>query len=421
MAVKKLLLFKINNVCYSMDPITLLIDIFSLLLGYFAGTLNPGYLFGKMKGIDIREVGTKNAGTSNVYRSLGIGYAIPTALYDTLKGLLVMLIANLMGADFIFIQISGLLTIIGHIFPFYLKFRGGQGVAAATGILLFHLVNYIISGLEIFYIIAVLLVLVAIFTYITKQGSILPMIVLPVLCYGVFVFYPTNPYNFYFLLILAHITFMGAYNVFSRKSIRIDDESFKVHWWRVAIRPFAILFVVFYVYYEKNIVLIIIGIVGLCFIVLDLFRFIHKQTNKLLTEKVKALFRKSEEKAFSSMTLFLVAAFITILVFDPKEIAITALTFLVFGDIFSKIFGLAFGRHKLLHEAKSIEGTLAYVGCVIICIFILSTTLNISIWILIIGGIAAPLVELFSFNLNDNFTVSLISGAVMYVGVVFGL
>jgi glycerol-3-phosphate acyltransferase PlsY len=409
-----------------MDPITLLIDIFSLVLGYFAGTLNPGYLFGKMKGIDIREVGTKNAGTSNVYRTLGIGYAIPTALYDTLKGLLVMLIANIMGADFIFIQLSGLLTIIGHIFPFYLKFRGGQGVAAATGILLFHLMNYIISGFEIFYIIALLLVLVAIFTYITKQGSILPMIVLPVLCYGVFVFYPTNPYNFYFLLILAHITFMGAYTVFSRKSFKIVDENFKVHWWRVAIRPFAILFVVFYVFYSKQVVLVIIGIVGLCFIVLDLLRFIHKQTNKLLTEKVKALFRKSEEKAFSSMTLFLVAAFITILVFQ-KEIAITALTFLVFGDIFSKIFGLAFGRHKILHETKSIEGTLAYVGCVIICIFILyntfmlSTTLNISIWILIIGGIVAPLVELFSFNLNDNFTVSLISGAVMYVGVVFGL
>ncbi|MFW9936115.1 MAG: glycerol-3-phosphate acyltransferase [Candidatus Thorarchaeota archaeon] len=403
-----------------MDSITLLIDILSLFLGYFAGTLNPGYLFGKMKGIDIREVGTKNAGTSNVYRTLGIGYAIPTALYDTLKGLLVMLIANLMGADFIFIQVSGLLTIIGHIFPFYLKFRGGQGVAAATGILLFQLVNYFISGFEIYYIIALLLVLVGIFTYITKMGSILPIIVLPVLAYGIFVFYPTNPYNLYFCLILAHITFMGAYNVFSRKSIKIDDESFKTHWWRVAIRPFAILFVVFYVFYPQNVILVLIGIVALCFIFLDIFRFLNKQTNKLLTEKVKALFRKSETKAFSSMTLFLVAAFIAILVFE-KEIAITALVFLVFGDIFSKIFGLAFGRHKLLHEKKSIEGTLAYVGCVIICLFILSTTLNISIWILIIGGIAAPLVELFSFNLNDNFTVSLISGSVMTVALIFGL
>lgn len=403
-----------------MDPITLLINIFSLLLGYFAGTLNPGYLFGKMKGIDIREVGTQNAGTSNVYRTLGIGYAIPTALYDTLKGLLVMLIANLMGADFIFIQLSGLLTIVGHIFPFYLKFRGGQGVAAATGIMLFQLVNYFISGIEIYYLIALILVLVAIFTYITKTGSILPMIVLPVLGYGIFVFYPTNPYNLYFWLILAHITFIGAYNVFSRKSIKIDDESFKTHWWRVAIRPFAILFVVFYVFYPQNVVLVIIGIVGLCFILLDIFRFINKQTNKLLTERFKALFRKSEVKAFSSMTLFLVAGFIAILVFE-KEIAITALVFLVFGDIFSKIFGLAFGRHKVMHKTKSIEGTLAYVGCVIICIFILSTTLNISIWILIVGGVTAPLVELFSFNLNDNFTVSLISGSVMTVALLFGL
>jgi len=403
-----------------MDPITIIANIVSLLIGYFAGTINPGYLFGKMKGIDIREEGTRNAGTSNVYRTLGIAYAIPTALYDTLKGLLVMLIANLMGADFIFIQISGLLIIVGHIFPFYLKFRGGQGVAAAIGILIMYLINYFISGFEMFYIIGVILVLVVIFTYITKTGSILPIIVLPVLGYGVFLSYPTNPYNLYFWIILAHITIIGAYNVFSRKSIKIENEDFHTHWWRVAIRPFALLFAVFYIFLPKTNTLTIIGIVALVFICLDIIRFIHKQTNVLLNEKVKALLRKSEFSRFSSMTLFLVATFISILLFE-KEIAITAIIFLVFGDIFSKIFGLAFGRHKILHDTKSIEGTLAYVGCVIICIYFLYKPLNLSIWILIIGGITAPLVELFSFNLNDNFTVSLISGTAMTVAILFGL
>ena len=53
--------------------------------------------------------------------------------------------------------------------------------------------------------------------------------------------------------------------------------------------------------------------------------------------------------------------------------------------------------------------------------FVLYTTLNIPLPILVIGGITAPLVELFSFNLNDNFTVSLISGTVMTVGTFFGL
>jgi glycerol-3-phosphate acyltransferase PlsY len=118
------------------------------------------------------------------------------------------------------------------------------------------------------------------------------------------------------------------------------------------------------------------------------------------------------------MTIFLVATFISILLFE-KNIAITALTFLIFGDIFSKIFGLAFGRHKIFQ--KTLEGTLAYLGCVLICGFVLYNILEINLYILLIGGIAAPLVELFSFQLNDNFTVSLISGSIMTVARVFGM
>ncbi|MHA1479038.1 MAG: glycerol-3-phosphate acyltransferase, partial [Promethearchaeota archaeon] len=69
----------------------------------------------------------------------------------------------------------------------------------------------------------------------------------------------------------------------------------------------------------------------------------------------------------------------------------------------------------------TLEGTLAYFGCMFICGYILYTTLNIPLFILIIGGISAPLVELFSFQLNDNFTVSLISGSIMTVARVFGV
>ncbi|MFX1495644.1 MAG: diacylglycerol/polyprenol kinase family protein, partial [Promethearchaeota archaeon] len=150
----------------------------------------------------------------------------------------------------------------------------------------------------------------------------------------------------------------------------------------------------------------------------DILRFMHRQTNVVLTTKVKALFRKQEEKKFSSMTLFLVAAFICILLF-AKDIALTSLTFLIFGDIFSKLFGLAFGRHKIFN--KTLEGTLAYSGCILIVGFVLYNSLNVPWQLLVIGGITAPLVELFSFNLNDNFTVSLISGTVMTVGTFFGL
>ncbi len=401
-----------------MEPLEISISILFLIIGYFVGTVNPGFFFGKLKGIDLRKVGTKNPGTSNTFRSLGLIYAIPTALYDTLKGLLVMFLAVILGVNLFFAQLSGLMTIVGHIFPFYLKFRGGQGVADATGMLLFYLVSYFTLKPIFFLFMFYLLLIVGIFYYISRIGNLLGVMVFPLLGYAVFLNFPGNQYNLFFWIILVQILAIGIINIIDKGLIKIQDENFQTHWWRVATRPFAILFIIFYIIYTQTVALMIIGIVAVIFIALDITRFLHKQTNELLTVRIKSIFRKNEAKKFSSMTIFLVATFISILLFE-KAIAITALVFLIFGDIFSKIFGLAFGRHKIFQ--KTLEGTLAYFGCMFICGYILYTTLNIPLFILILGGISAPLVELFSFQLNDNFTVSLISGSIMTVARVFGV
>lgn len=395
------------------------LSILSLIIGYLLGAILPAFLFGKLKGIDVREEGTKNPGTSNAFKVLGLPYAIPTALYDTLKGLLAMLIAFSLGVNFIFWQIAGLMAIVGHVFPFYLKFRGGQGNATATGLLLFYLVNYLTISFALFYVLLFLLILVIIFTYISKAGSLLPVILFPLLGYSVFILYPTSGLNLFFVILLVHIGTVGMYKVITEKKLVISDEAFLSSWWRVAIRPVSLLFLLFYFIYSKEICLLIIGIVSLCFITLDIFRFLHKKTNVLLTEKIKAIFRKGEEKRFSSMTIFLISTFIIILFFEI-EIAITALIFLIFGDMFGKIFGLAYGRHKIFE--KTLEGTLAYLGSVIIIGFILFTSLDIALIVLIAGGIAAPLIELLPIGINDNFTVPIISGAVMTaIKIFFGL
>lgn len=395
------------------------LSILSLIIGYFLGAILPAFLFGKLKGIDVREEGTKNPGTSNAFKVLGLPYAIPTALYDTLKGLLAMLIAFSLGVNFIFWQIAGLMVIVGHVFPFYLKFRGGQGNATATGLLLFYLVNYLTISFALFYVLLFLLILVIIFTYISKAGSLLPVILFPLLGYSVFILYPTSGLNLFFVILLVHIGTVGMYKVITEKKLVISDEAFLSSWWRVAIRPVSLLFLLFYFIYSKEICLLIIGIVSLCFITLDIFRFLHKKTNVLLTEKIKAIFRKGEEKRFSSMTIFLISTFIIVLFFEI-EIAITALIFLIFGDMFGKIFGLAYGRHKIFE--KTLEGTLAYLGSVIIIGFILFTSLDIALIVLIAGGIAAPLIELLPIGINDNFTVPIISGAVMTaIKIFFGL
>ncbi|UCC18536.1 MAG: glycerol-3-phosphate acyltransferase [Promethearchaeota archaeon] len=405
-----------------MDLIEIFLTILSLIIAYLLGAILPAFLFGKLKGIDVREEGSKNPGTANAFRVLGLPYAIPTAIYDTLKGLLAILIAFSLEVNPIFMQICGIVAIVGHVFPFYLKFHGGEGNATATGLLLYYLVNYFSVSFEIFYIIIILLILVGIFTYISKSGSLLPAVLFPLLGYSVFVTYPTSIFNIFFVIVLAHIATIGMYKVITEKKLVITDEEFLARWWRVAIRPVALLFLAFYFIFSDVVAIILIGVVCLCFIALDVFRFISKQTQELLTVRVKSIFRKGEEKKFSSMTIFLISTFIIVLLFGQLsiEIAITALVFLTFGDIYSKVFGLAYGRHKLF-EHKSLEGTLAYVGCVITCSYIIYTITGISLPVLIVGGVAATFSEFFPLGMNDNFTVPIISGAAMFVALFFGL
>jgi len=401
-----------------MEPLTIFINVVVVFIGYFLGSINPAYIFGRLKKFDIREKGDGIAGTVNTFKSLGVKFAIPTGIFDFFKGILAIYLALLIGADFVFAQLSGLAAIAGHVFPFYIKFRGGQGMATTSGILLAYLLNYLLMGTQmLIFIFVYLIFVIAIFFFVTKTGIIVAIIVLSLLGYAVFIYYPEEKINLFFWIVVAYDVSVSFYDMIKGKVIKIEDETFKSHWWRVATRPFAFLFIFFYIIFTQVVALLIIGIVTIVFIVLDITRFLNKQTNELFTVRFKSIFRKNESKKFSSMTIFLVATFISILLFE-KNIAITALTFLIFGDIFSKIFGLAFGRHKIFQ--KTLEGTLAFFGCTLICGFVLYNILDIPLFILIIGGITAPLVELFSFQLNDNFTVSLISGAVMTVPRIFG-
>jgi len=400
-----------------MEVLDIFLGIISIIIGYFLGSILPAYFFGRLKGIDLREEGTCNPGTSNAFKVLGLPYAIPTAVYDTLKGLLTILIAYYLCGNFIFMQISGLVAIVGHVFPFYLKFRGGQGNATATGLLLFYLINYISVGFEIFYILLYLILILVIFVYISKVGSLLPAVLFPLLGYSIFITYPESRFNIFFCIILFHIGIIGMYKVITEKKLIITDEIFKATWWRVAIRPFALLFLLFYFFYSKIVALIVIGIVCACFLALDWSRFLSKQANEILTVRIKSIFKKSEHKKLSSMTIFLASSFVTVLLFEI-EVATTALVFLVFGDMFAKIFGLAYGRHKLFE--KTVEGSLAYLGSVLIFGYILITSINISLIALIAGGITAIFSELLSSGVNDNLSVPLMSGTVMTVTILFG-
>lgn len=107
------------------------------VIGYLLGCFNTAFFISKAKGFDIRDKGTGNAGASNIKLSLGWGYAVLTALCDIFKAFAAVLIARYLYPDDAFVQcLAGCMAVVGHIFPFYMHFRGGKGYACYAGMLL---------------------------------------------------------------------------------------------------------------------------------------------------------------------------------------------------------------------------------------------------------------------------------------------
>jgi glycerol-3-phosphate acyltransferase PlsY len=112
--------------------------------GYVSGATPFGYLAGKLKGIDIRQHGSGNIGATNAIRVLGKGIGIPVFILDLFKGWLPVWLAKawlvtLPGAETLLSTaavVTGLAAVLGHMFTFWLNYKGGKGVATATGVLL---------------------------------------------------------------------------------------------------------------------------------------------------------------------------------------------------------------------------------------------------------------------------------------------
>jgi len=111
--------------------------IIAILIGYAFGIIQPAYILSKMVGkMDIREHGSGNAGASNITAIMGWKYGFIVGLVDILKGIFAVLVVKWIYPDNPDLAyLSGIMAIIGHIFPFYMKFRGGKGVATLVGMM----------------------------------------------------------------------------------------------------------------------------------------------------------------------------------------------------------------------------------------------------------------------------------------------
>ncbi|MFL6553248.1 MAG: glycerol-3-phosphate 1-O-acyltransferase PlsY [Chthoniobacterales bacterium] len=115
-----------------------------LLGSYLLGSIPFGYLAGRLQGIDIRQAGSCNVGATNVVRVLGKGYGYPVFALDCSKGFAAVKISMLMAtgrppewnSPEIFGILAAMCSVLGHLYPPWLKFKGGKGVATSAGALL---------------------------------------------------------------------------------------------------------------------------------------------------------------------------------------------------------------------------------------------------------------------------------------------
>lgn len=108
-----------------------------ILLSYLIGTINPAYIFSKIRGFDIRQKGSGNAGASNVLIVLGKAWGVLCAVLDIAKAMLAIHLCHMLFPSLAYgFAVSGVFCVIGHIFPFYMKFKGGKGLACIGGMIL---------------------------------------------------------------------------------------------------------------------------------------------------------------------------------------------------------------------------------------------------------------------------------------------
>ena len=165
-----------------------------LLVCYFLGSIPFGFILTKFfLKQDIREIGSGNIGATNVLRTgnKSIGYL--TLLLDILKAVIPVIFIKINFSEYLFI--SSLSVFLGHVFPIWLKFKGGKGVATYLGIL--FCINYILG----FVFIIVWFLIFLIFKY-SSLSSILATFTIPV-----FYYFFINNENYYFFIIMFILIF----------------------------------------------------------------------------------------------------------------------------------------------------------------------------------------------------------------------
>lgn len=316
-----------------------------LVLGYLAGSLSPGYLFGRLvRGIDIRDYGNHNTGATNTYRVVGPVYGIIAGLFDFLKTPVVYFLSlSRLNPDMAILV--GLAGVVGHITPFYLGFRGGRGTASLGG-----------------------------------------------LCF-ITLFYTHSVY--------ALLLFVG----FIIYGLNISEAKMRLPM-RHLLKLGALIFPLGLVWVPKDTVIIIVIILLGVAILIDIVRLLIPSINEKYLN-LKTFARLKEKRRLSGYSIFLFSVLIVASLF-PKEIAVVSLAFFILGDTlapFSRL--IRFLPQMPILGDKTIAGAIVIFAISLVAgLFIQSLTpLILPIKTIILGALLTSVLDQFSFVLDDNILV----------------
>ena len=162
----------------------------SIILGYLMGCSSMAYYVGLLKKKDIRTAGSGNLGASNTAVLFGWGAGVGVAIHDIVKSLLAVIVAKWLFPDLEYAgAVAGVASVVGHIFPFYLKFKGGKGLASYFGLIL--ALNW-----KLALIVAGMIILITIITDFISVGAMFCAVSAPA-------YYAITTHNWMLVLILS--------------------------------------------------------------------------------------------------------------------------------------------------------------------------------------------------------------------------
>ena len=190
--------------------------IVKLILSYLLGSVSGSMLMGKLKGTDIRKMGSGNAGGTNAFRTMGATFALGVLCIDVLKGFIAVkfvpflklggiLTTNSIDIELLHI-VCGMGTVMGHVYPIYHGLKGGKGAGTMVGVLAALFPMYLIIGLPIW-------LMVLVFSGYVGLSTIMAGIILPISTAFYFEGGLGTPFGIFTMIISLFIIFTHRSNI----------------------------------------------------------------------------------------------------------------------------------------------------------------------------------------------------------------